>query len=182
MKEKIIISGHGGQGVVVAGSLLANTAIAENLHVTGMVSYGGEMRGGTANASLVISDKPIGSPVIDRATAAILLNQPSLDKFEPLLSPGGLLLVNSSLTVRGPRRTDLTLLPLDATRLAEELGNPRAANMILIGAFIRKTGLLSLERALKNIEVVFPHHEHWEINRQALRRGAELALPLDPFS
>ncbi len=176
MTEKIIIAGFGGQGVVLAGNVLAKTAIEEGKNITAMVSYGVEMRGGTANTTIVISDEEIASPVVDNPTTAIILNQPSLDKFEPLVEKNGLLIINSSLVKREIERKDVEVIKIPATDLANELGNTRVANLILLGAFIKKTNILTLDKVLEILPGAFPKHKQdlIEINKKALQKGAEL--------
>ena len=153
-ETKIIIAGFGGQGVVVAGNIIARACVIEGRNVTGMVSYGAEMRGGTANSAIVISDDEIASPVVERPDMAILMNQPSLDKFEPLVLGDGLVVLNTSLVDRGVRRKDILAVSIDASRIANELGNVRVANIVALGAFIRKTNLLqtaSIEQAIADL-------------------------------
>ncbi len=176
MQRKIIIAGFGGQGVVLAGNILARACIYENKHVTAMVSYGVEMRGGTANTSIVISDKAIASPVVENPDIAIILNQNSLDKFEETIAKNGLLVLNSSLIIRNPKRADLDIVSINATEAADELGNTKIANIIALGAFIRKTNLLRMENIEKAIEEIFSEkkQELIELNKKALQKGAEL--------
>jgi 2-oxoglutarate ferredoxin oxidoreductase subunit gamma len=153
-ETKIIIAGFGGQGVVAAGNVIARACVVEGKNVTGMVSYGAEMRGGTANATIVISDGEIASPVVERPDMAIIMNQPSLDKFEPLILSGGLAVLNTSLVDRMVRRADLRVARIDASQIAHELGNVRVANIVALGAFIRRTGLLqktSIEQAISDL-------------------------------
>ncbi len=151
---KIIIAGFGGQGVVAAGNVIARACVIEGKNVTGMVSYGAEMRGGTANATIVISEGEISSPVVERPDMAILMNQPSLDKFEPLILDEGLAVLNTSLVDRKVRREDLQVVTINASGIAHELGNVRVANIVALGAFIKKTGLLqkaSIEQAVADL-------------------------------
>jgi 2-oxoglutarate ferredoxin oxidoreductase subunit gamma len=174
-ETKITIAGFGGQGVVLAGTILAKTAMADDKAVTGMISYGAEMRGGTANASLVISDEAITSPVVERPNAAIILNQPSLDKFEKLIMPGGVVIINSSLAKYDQQRDDLEIATIDATEIAIKLGDVRVANIVAIGAFICKTKLLKPELATAAIEDTFAGKKQKliEINIKALQAGIE---------
>ncbi|WP_119072709.1 2-oxoacid:acceptor oxidoreductase family protein [Aggregatilinea lenta] len=136
MHEELIFAGFGGQGVLFAGQLLAYTALAEGKHVTWIPSYGPEMRGGTANCTVILSDDPIGSPVSQHPSIVVVFNHPSLDKYEDQIRPGGLLVVNASLTMRDPERDDIDRALLPATELATALGNPRVANMVLLGALL----------------------------------------------
>lgn len=176
MEQKIIIAGFGGQGVVLAGNVLAQTALAENKQVAAMVSYGAEVRGGTANCTIIISDHEIASPVVDNPTTAIILNQPSLDKFENEVVKNGLIVLNSSLIERNVKRNDVKVLKIPATDLANELGNVRVANLILLGAFIRKTNILDLNKVIETLPKAFPKDKQdlVEINRKALKKGADL--------
>lgn len=176
MTEKIIIAGFGGQGVVLAANVLAQTAVIENKNVTAMISYGAEMRGGTAHCSLIISDKEIASPAVEEPTSTIILNQPSLDKFEDKIAKNGLIVLNTSLTERDVKRTDLDVVKIPATALAEELGNVKVTNLIMIGAFIKKTNILDLNKVIETLPKAFPKHKQdlIEINIKALKKGAEL--------
>ncbi|RKY07098.1 MAG: 2-oxoacid:ferredoxin oxidoreductase subunit gamma [Planctomycetota bacterium] len=169
-ETRIIIGGFGGQGVVSAGSILARAAMAEEKFVTQMVSYGAEMRGGTANSTVVISDSQIASPVIERPDVAILLNQPSLDKFEERIVSGGLAVVNTSLVTRRIQREDLDVVKIDATDTANRLGNVRVANIVALGAFVAKTGIVKMESVEGAIEEVFGQKKAGliEINIKAL--------------
>ena len=174
---KIIIGGFGGQGVVLAGTVLAKAAMSEDKHVTQMVSYGAEMRGGTANSTVVISDTEIASPVIERPDVAILLNQPSLDKFEERIVSGGLAVINSSLVSREVQRRDLEVVKIEATEIANLLGNVRVANIVALGAFIEKTNLLKTQSVVRSIEELFSGKKAAliEINKKALTKGAGVA-------
>ena len=141
MQYDVIIAGFGGQGVMLIGQLLANAAMLQGSTTSWMPSYGPEMRGGTANCTVIVSDGEIGSPVVPAPGAAIVMNRPSMDKFEPLVKAGGLLIVNSSLVDRRAVRTDLDVIYVDANRLAEaELGSNKSANMIVLGAYVGYTG------------------------------------------
>ena len=172
-ETKIVIAGFGGQGVVLAGNILARAAVIENKNVTGMVSYGVEMRGGTANATVVINDDEIASPCIERPNAAMILNQPSLDKFEGSLEPGSIVLLNTTLVDREIGRDDLVAAKVEATSIAIELGNIRVANIVALGAFVKKTGVVDIESLAKAIEQLFGEKKPAlvEINIKALRQG-----------
>jgi 2-oxoglutarate ferredoxin oxidoreductase subunit gamma len=170
---KIIIAGYGGQGVVAAGNVIARACVIEGKNVTGMVSYGAEMRGGTANSTIVISDIEIASPVVEKPDIAVVMNQPSLDKFEPLLLPGGLAIVNTSLADRPVRRQDVRVAKIDASQIAHELGNVRVANIVALGAFIKKTNLLkptSVQQAIADLFTT-KKAELIELNLRALAEG-----------
>ena len=172
-ETRIIIGGFGGQGVVLAGSILARASIAEDKHVTQMVSDGAEMRGGTANTSVVISDDEITSPVIERPDVAIVLNRPSLDKFEEQIVSGGLVVVNSSLVDREVRRQDLDVVTINATEIANQLGNVRVANIVALGTFIGKTSLVKTASVASAIKKFFSEKKSslTEINLDALQEG-----------
>jgi 2-oxoglutarate ferredoxin oxidoreductase subunit gamma len=174
MHEEIILSGFGGQGVLFAGQLLAHAAVEAGKHVTWIPSYGPEMRGGTAHCTVVVSDEPIGSPLVRRPTSAIALNLPSFEKYEPLIRPGGLLVYNKSLIIATPERADIRYVAVPANVIAEELGNVRQANVVLLGAYLAVTGLLPLE----SVETALDNHlserqrSFLASNKEALRRGA----------
>ncbi|MBU0614712.1 MAG: 2-oxoacid:acceptor oxidoreductase family protein [Nanoarchaeota archaeon] len=177
MKDDIKIAGHGGQGVVLAGSLIANAAMDQGLETCGMVSYGAEMRGGTANATVIISDKPIGSPVVVNPTTALILNEPSLKKFEESLVPGGIIIINTSECKKKVSRTDLEVVLIPATEIASELGNKKATNMVMIGAYIKKRGIIDIQVAIKTLKrVLGKKPELVEINQKALIKGAEQCM------
>jgi Pyruvate/2-oxoacid:ferredoxin oxidoreductase gamma subunit len=143
IRPEIKIAGFGGQGILFLGKTLAEAGMRHGYHVSWIPSYGPEMRGGTANCHVILSDDPIGSPLVSHPAVLIALNRPSLDRFEPDLIPGGLLIYDSSLIDRGPLRTDLEVLALPATALAVEAGSARAANMVALGALLGRLGLLN---------------------------------------
>ncbi|TCS84062.1 2-oxoacid:acceptor oxidoreductase family protein [Tepidibacillus fermentans] len=176
MLHEIIIAGFGGQGVMSIGQLLAYAAMIEDKYVSWLPSYGPEQRGGTANVSVIISDEPVGSPVITHPTAAIVLNKPSFEKFEPLVVPGGVLIVNSSLIVIQSKRTDITVIEVKASELANEMGEPRVANSIILGAFLEISKAVSHESVLESLKKVLPERRHnlIPINKEALIKGAQL--------
>jgi len=176
MHEEIIFAGFGGQGVLFAGQLLAYTALEEGRQVTWIPSYGPEMRGGTANCTVVVSDEPIGSPVCMHPSIAIVFNNPSLEKYEPLVKPGGLLVVNQSLMVTPPARTDLEVVLIPATEAATEMGQVRVANMILFGALLARQPIVAPQTVLAVLQDKLgarKAHLH-AINRAALERGLSL--------
>ena len=177
MQTEFVVSGFGGQGALFAGQLLAHAAMDEGFHVTWIPSYGPEMRGGTAHCMVIISDDEIGSPVVRCPAAAIAMNMPSLDKYEPLVAPGGVLVVNSSLAARRPRRADIRTCEVSANEVAEKLGDSKLANLVLIGALLAATGLLPPAAVERALEAHLPEHRRalLEANRQALRQGVELA-------
>lgn len=174
MHEEIIISGFGGQGVLFAGQLLAYAGVEDGLHVTWIPSYGPEMRGGTAHCQVILSSEEIGSPLTTHPTAVIALNNPSMDKYEDLVKPGGMLLIDSSLITHSTTRHDIRELALPAKEIASALGAPQAANMVLLGALAAATGIVrieTLERVLKK-KLGERHADTYEANKQALRCGA----------
>lgn len=179
MLQEIILAGFGGQGVMSMGQLLAYAGLEENKFVSWIPSYGPEMRGGTANCSVTISDVEVSSPIINEPDTLIVLNRPSLEKFEKDIKPNGLLLINSSLVEIEPSRSDLKVIKIPALELANErLHNSRVANMIILGAFIRVTGAVSIESVVGGLKKVLPEYRHnlIPLNRQALELGMELAL------
>lgn len=176
LNEKVICAGFGGQGIMLMGQLMTYAGMLEGKQVSWLPSYGPEMRGGTANCNVMISDKPIGSPVInDDATCAIVMNLPSLDKFEVNVVKNGYLLVNSSLIEKKTSREDVRAYYIPANEIALELGNPRAANMVMLGAYIELTQAVTTEMVMKALEKTFgPAKAHLlPLNEQALRKGAE---------
>lgn len=175
MQSEVIISGFGGQGTLYAGQVYAYAGMDEGKHVTWLPSYGPEMRGGTANCTVVISDEEIGSPSALHPRAVIALNLPSLDKYEPLVAPGGFLIVNQSMVNREPTRTDIHWLTIPANDIARELGNERSANMVLLGALEGNMKTLpdgALERALA-AHTAERLKKFIGLNIEALHRGAE---------
>ncbi|MBQ4132981.1 MAG: 2-oxoacid:acceptor oxidoreductase family protein [Desulfovibrionaceae bacterium] len=172
----VIIAGFGGQGVMLIGNLLAYSGMESGLNVTYMPEYGPEMRGGTANCTVVVASEEIGSPIIKTPKSLIIMNQPSLDKFLPRIEQGGLAVVNSSLVdCSGADVRNARIVQVPANEIADQLGNAKMANMVALGAYIESTGALSMEvvsRALKN--VIAPHYAHLiPKNAAALEAGAE---------
>lgn len=177
MQTEIVISGFGGQGVLFAGQLLAYTALESDKHVTWFPSYGPEMRGGTAHCTVIVSDEEIGSPIVKNPQAVIVMNLPSLDKYEPLVKEGGVLVINSSLVDRVTEREDVSVVEVPANEIAEQLGNQRLANLVMVGALLNKMPVLDLEAISKSIENHIPerHKALIELNKKALKTGFELA-------
>ncbi len=178
MHAEIVIAGFGGQGVLFAGQLLAYAGLAEGRHVTWIPSYGPEMRGGTAHCTIIISDEEIGSPLVRNPSAAIVLNTPSMEKYAPLVKPGGVLVVDTALITHGAGRPDIHEIDMPAKDIAIELGFPQVANMVLIGGLVAATGFLRLETIEQVLEahVGARHRDALPANRDALRRGAALAV------
>lgn len=180
MLEEILIAGFGGQGVILAGHLLGEAALAEGKEVACTVSYGPEMRGGTAYASVIISDEPIGSLVVSRPTVAIVMNGPSMIKFEPVVGRGGLLIVNQSLIPNRSPREDIKAVYVPATDLALKLGNKAVANLILIGALLAVRPIVAAAALGHALETMMAkeHPDLLEINMRALRLGMEWGEPV----
>jgi 2-oxoglutarate ferredoxin oxidoreductase subunit gamma len=174
MHQEIIISGFGGQGALFAGQLLAYAAVEAGKHVTWIPSYGPEMRGGTAHCTVIVSDEPIGSPLVRHPTSAIALNLPSFEKYEALIKANGLLVYNKSLIVATPGRPDVRYVAVPANVIAEELGNVRQANVVLLGAYLGVTGLIPLESVETALDIHLSERQRSFLasNKEALRRGA----------
>ncbi len=174
MQQEVIVSGFGGQGVLFAGQLLSYTAMDEDKAVTWIPSYGPEMRGGTANCTVVISDEEIGSPFVKNPTAVIAMNLPSLDKYEPLVKEGGTLVVNTSMVNRKVKRTDINVVSVPANEIAEAIGSKRSVNMVLLGALLGNLPILSMEAIEKGLADHMPerHKKFLPGNLEALRKGA----------
>ena len=172
---RVICAGFGGQGVMSMGQLLTYAGMLEGKEVSWLPSYGPEMRGGTANCAVTVSDKPVGSPVISGdATCAIVMNLPSLDKFETEVKPGGKILGNSSLIERKVERTDVDVYYIPANDIALELGNPKVANMIMLGAYLQIEPAVEVKSVLEAFKKVFgPSKEKFlKLNKEALEKGA----------
>ncbi|MDD2573046.1 MAG: 2-oxoacid:acceptor oxidoreductase family protein [Bacillota bacterium] len=176
MNERIVMAGFGGQGVMSMGQLLTYAGMIEGKNVSWLPSYGPEMRGGTANCNVIISDNPVASPIVTDATAVIAMNRPSLDKFEPSIVKNGLLLINSSLIDKSAERDDIVAYDIPANEIADELGNSRIANMVMLGAYLEATGALKKESVLEALKKVFGERKAHliPVNKDALDRGAEL--------
>ena len=176
--EEIIIAGFGGQGIILVGKLLAQTAMKAGREVTYMPSYGAEVRGGTANCTVIVADRSIACPVITAPQSLIAMNKASLHKFAPRLKADGLLLWNRSLIEETPQvDPDVDLVPIPADEVAVELGSPKSANMVMLGAYLQKRGHLSVDQASEALRDVLAerYHKTIPVNTEALRRGAELA-------
>lgn len=175
MQNDVIMAGFGGQGILLIGKMLAYAGMHEGKEVSWLPSYGPEMRGGTCNCTVVISDRPVGSPVIQSPRALVAMNLPSLDKFEADVRPGGLLLINTSLIERAAARDDVDVLLVPANEIANELGNPRGANMVALGAYVGATGAVSLEEVEQVVRETFTAKPKLiDVNLEALHRGYEL--------
>ena len=178
MLEQNLFAGFGGQGVLLMGQLLAFAGMLESKYVSWLPAYGPEMRGGTANCSVNISDEPIGSPVVSKATSVIVMNRPSLDKFESAVQPGGMLFINSSIIDRKAERDDIQVFYVPCNEIAEQLGNARVANVVMLGAYIEKTKCVDMENILNALlEKLGKTKAHLiPLNREALVKGAESVL------
>ncbi len=176
MQHDVIFAGFGGQGVMVMGKILTHAGMNEGKEVSWLPSYGPEMRGGTANCTVVVSDEPVGSPIVYHPQAVVAMNLPSLDKFEPLLKEGGTLLLNKSLIPRAPVRADVDVLGVPANDIALALNNPRVANMVALGAYIGVTRVVAIESIASVVRETFAGKPKVvEANLEALRRGYALA-------
>lgn len=175
-EQEIIIAGFGGQGVLSMGRLIAYAGMIEGKEVSWMPSYGPEMRGGTANCIVIVSDSRISSPIITKFDTAILLNQPSVDKFENAIKPGGLLIFEQSTVIHPPTRTDIEIIGISAIEEADKLQAKQVANMIMAGAFLEKRPILKIETLLEALKKALPPRRHnlIPLNEQALSRGREL--------
>ncbi|MEW6652388.1 MAG: 2-oxoacid:acceptor oxidoreductase family protein [Bacteroidota bacterium] len=177
MTEEIIIAGFGGQGVLSMGQILCYGGVMEDKEVSFMPSYGPEMRGGTANCIAIVSDEKISSPILTKFDIVIALNQPSLDKFEHTLKPGGLLIYEASTVINPPKRTDIDILPIEASNEAAKMKNIKIMNMIVLGAMLKKKPIIKLESAILGLQQVLPERYHHLIplNKEAIEKGMELA-------
>lgn len=176
MTKKTIFSGFGGQGVLMMGYVLAASGMQEDKHVTFLPSYGAEVRGGTANCTVVVSDEPIASPVASFMDFAVFMNAPSLLRFEGRVKTGGTVFLNSDMVDLRPKRQDIQIVCLPATSIADRLGNPRGANMVMIGALVQKTGMLSLKFVIESVKSIFEKKGSnvQNMNIVALEQGAAL--------
>jgi len=152
---KTIFSGFGGQGVLMMGYVLATSGMYEDKYVTYLPSYGAEVRGGTANCTVTVSDEPIASPVASFLDFAVLMNNPSLMRFEGGIKAGGTVFLNSDLVELRPKRRDIEVVAIPVNSIAQKLGSVRGANMVMIGAFVQKTGLVSLKFVMKSVKSIF---------------------------
>jgi len=179
MYHDVIMAGFGGQGLLLIGKLLALACMEEGKEVAWIPSYGPEMRGGTCNCTVVISDNPIGSPIIQNPMSVIAMNLPSLDKFGPRVKKGGLLIINSSLIPTDSRRKDIDEIKIPANDIAIEAGSGRAANMVALAAYIAKKKIAGIDTIEKQIELQFKDKpEIVEINLKALSKGYKLVTNL----
>lgn len=173
MMVRTTFAGFGGQGVLLMGYVLSHAAMLRGFNVTYLPAYGAEMRGGTANCTVTVSDEEIASPVASESDVLVAMNAPSLDKFEPSLRPGGTVLINSSLISRSTKRQDVSEIRVDTVVLAREVGSERAANMVMLGALVEATGILSVEDAVRGMAKATEGKEKFfQLNKAAIERGA----------
>ena len=176
MTEEMIIAGFGGQGVLSMGKIFAYSGIMENKEVTWFPSYGPEMRGGTANVTVILSDNRISSPVLHEYDTAIILNQQSMDKFEKTVKPGGILLYDPNGVRKPPTRKDINIYKVEGTKTAVEMGNPVIFNMIVVGSFLKIKPVLKIENVERGLRESLPDADHKLIplNLEALKTGSEI--------
>ena len=170
MKCRMFFAGSGGQGTLAIGQIIAKAAMEEGREVTWLPSYGPEMRGGTANCTVVVSDQPIRCPLIDEADVLVVMNLPSLLKFEPMVVPNGLLFINSDLVPQEPKRSDLRVQKIAVNTEAQKLGSDKAANIIMLGAILAETNLVKKETVVYELEQLFSGRKakYLDMNKKAL--------------
>ena len=176
MKKEIIISGFGGQGVLSMGKILAYSGLMEDKEVTWMPAYGPERRGGTANVTVIVSDERISSPILSKYDIAIVLNQPSLEKFEPKIKPGGILIYDGFGIINPPTRKDITIYRIDAMDKAAEMKNSKVFNMIILGGLLKVAPVVSNKGVEKALFKTLPerHHALIPLNMQAIEEGGKI--------
>ena len=176
MTEEIIIAGFGGQGILSMGKILCYSGVMQDQEVSWMPSYGPEMRGGTANVTVIISDDRISSPILNSFDTAILLNQQSLDKFEPAVKPGGILLYDGNGISRHPERTDINIYRIDAAEEAAKMETAKTFNMVVLGGYLKIKPILKIENVIKGLKKSLPERYHHLIplNEKAISRGMEI--------
>jgi len=174
--EEIIIAGFGGQGVLSMGKILAYSGIMQDQEVSWMPSYGPEMRGGTANVTVILSDERISSPILTRYDTAIILNQQSMDKFEPMVKPGGTLIYDGNGITRHPERKDIVIFRVEAADEAAKLGLSKIFNMIVLGGYLKVKPVVTLENVIQGLKKSLPNRYHHLIpdNEKALKRGMDI--------
>lgn len=176
MQHEIIIAGFGGQGVLSMGKILAYSGLMENKEVTWMPSYGPEQRGGTANVTVILNDERISSPILNSYDVAIVLNQPSMDKFEPKVKKGGVLIYDGYGIQRPVKRTDISVYRIDAMDAATELNMQKTFNMLVLGGLLKVVPMVKIESVLRGLKKTLPerHHHLIPVNEEAIRKGMEL--------
>ena len=177
MTKEFIFAGFGGQGMLLIGKFMAMACMLDGKHVSWLPSYGPEMRGGTANCSVIVSDEEVASPLVDMADCIVAMNLPSLDKFESHVKPGGTLVINSSIIERKSVRDDITVVYCDAMKLAEQVGNPKGANVAILGAMMAKVDVCSVDSMVEAIRIELGERKarFLEGNKKALVAGMEAA-------
>ena len=178
MKKEIIISGFGGQGVLSMGKILAYSGLMDDKEVTWMPAYGPEQRGGTANVTVIVSDERISSPILSKYDIAVVLNQPSLEKFEPKIKPGGILIYDGFGIINPPTRKDITIYRIDAMDKAAEMKNGKVFNMIVLGGLLKVAPVVSTKGVEKALFKTLPerHHALIPLNMQAIEEGGKIML------
>ena len=178
MKEELIIAGFGGQGVLSMGKILAYSGVMQDQEVSWMPSYGPEMRGGTANVTVILSDERISSPIVSEFDSAIILNQQSLEKFESAVKPGGILLYDPNGITRKPARKDITIYTIDAAEEAAKMGNAKVFNMIVLGAYLKLKPIVKMDNVVKGLKKSLPERAHKliPINEAAILLGMEKVI------
>jgi 2-oxoglutarate ferredoxin oxidoreductase subunit gamma len=177
MYQGVIMSGFGGQGIISGGIMLAYAGMIEGKNVTFFPAYGAEMRGGTANCSVVVSTEPVASPVVGNPDTLMIMNEPSLARFENSLKPDGLMIINTSLVSSKPSRRDINAIEIPVSDIAEQVGNIKTANMVILGAFAKKTGAVSIDALKNSIAKVYirANEAMVKMNKAAIDKGAEAA-------
>ena len=176
MKETLIIAGFGGQGVLSMGKILAYSGVMQDYEVTWMPSYGPEMRGGTANVTVTISDKKISSPIAHQFDTAIILNQQSMEKFEPMVKPGGVLIYDTNGITRHPERTDTSVYRIDATAECARLGQAKLFNTMILGGYLKVCPVVNMENVMIGLKKSLPERA-WKMlpqNEEAIKHGGEI--------
>ncbi|WP_088656080.1 2-oxoacid:acceptor oxidoreductase family protein [Geofilum rhodophaeum] len=181
MNEEIIIAGFGGQGVLSMGKILAYSGVMQDMEVSWMPSYGPEMRGGTANVTVILSDSRISSPILKMYDTAIILNQQSMDKFEPFVKPGGVLIYDGNGITRHPERKDIQVYRVDAAEEAARMQSPKTFNMIVLGGYLKIKPLVSLDNVMLGLKKSLPerHHRLLPMNQAAIERGGEIIYKVE---
>jgi len=183
MTEEIIIAGFGGQGVLSMGKILSYSGIMQNLEVSWMPAYGPEMRGGTANVMVILSDETISSPIITKFDTAIILNQQSLDKFENSVKPGGILIYDNNGITRQPKRNDIDIYCVEAAAEAARMASAKTFNMIVLGAYLKIKSIVKMENVLAGLKMSLParHHHLISENQEAIKRGMAIVKKVGSF-
>jgi 2-oxoglutarate ferredoxin oxidoreductase subunit gamma len=184
MTEEIIIAGFGGQGVLSMGKILAYSGMMQDQEVSWMPSYGPEMRGGTANVTVILSDERISSPIINKFDTAIILNQQSMDKFEKTVKPGGVLIYDSNGITRHPERKDISVFRVDAADAASKMKSAKIFNMIVLGGFLKVRPIVQLENVIKGLKKSLPerYHNLIPLNQEAITKGGEIVTEVQKAS